>query len=123
MAQVQVHYRNGEAVTGKASAAIAAGTFVKISGAWGDRRVPPIAPAGAGDIPFGFVRQDTAVDAFVAVDRQGFVVDLASTGSIAAGDAIAVGAGGKAVKATEGAHVAGYAVSASNAGYTSVAVQ
>lgn len=129
MAQVQVHYRDGEAVTGRATDDLDAGIFVKITGAWGDRRVPQIAAAAAGDIPFGFIRRDTAEGEYVAVDRQGFVVDLASTGTIKAGDAVSVGANGKAVKATAagegttGSYVAGYAVADSAAGYTSIAVQ
>lgn len=123
MANVQVHYRPGTGVTAKAGAALVAGTFVKATGAWDDRRNVTVSTAAAGDIPEGFVRVDTAKDEYVTVDRAGWVVDLKTTGTLKAGDLVAVGANGAAVKAADGAHVVGTAWAATVDGYTAIAVK
>ena len=123
MANVQVHYRPGTGVTAKAGAALTAGTFVKATGAWDDRRNVTVSTASAGDIPEGFVRVDTAKDEYVTVDRAGWVVDLKTTGNLKAGELVAVGTNGTAVKAGDSAHVVGTAWAATVDGYTAVAVR
>ena len=107
----KVHYEPGQAVTGKAKADVKAGTFVSIAGNI-DGRNPTITTSKAGDRPFGVVAHDCKTDDHVTVYRGGFILELVATGAIAAGDAVAVGANGSAVKAAESAVVVGVATSA-----------
>lgn len=123
MTHVQVHYRPGTGVTAIAGAGLEAGTFVKATGEWDSRRNVTVEPAAAGDIPEGFVRVDTPEGELITVDRAGWVVDLKTSGTLAAGDLVAVGASGQAVAAAEGDHVVGTAWAATVDGYTAIAVK
>lgn len=119
---VFVHFKPGRDLTAKASAAITAGTFVVLSGAWDERRNPSIKPAPAGSVPFGVVPLDTEADDYVAVLRDKYVLDMVADGAVKAGDQIAVAANGKAGKAGEGAASVGVAVDDAADGYVTVAL-
>ena len=107
----KVHYEPAQAVTGKTNADVKAGTFVSIAGNINGRN-PLIATSKAGDRPFGVVAHDCKATEHVTVYRGGFILELVATGSVAAGDPVAVGANGSAVKAAEAAVVVGVAASA-----------
>lgn len=111
----KVHYEPAQAVTGKTKADVKAGTFVSIAGNI-EGRNPLIETSKAGDRPFGVVAHDCKAAEHVAVYRGGFVLELVATGSIAAGEPVAVGANGSAVKATEAAVVVGVAAATAASG-------
>lgn len=106
-----VHYSPAQNPTVKAQADLKAGTFVQIAGDI-DGRNPVVKPAAANANVFGVPATDVAKDGHVMVYRAGHIVEVESTGAIAAGDLVAAGASGKAVKAGESAPVVGTAVSA-----------
>lgn len=124
---VMVHYRPGESITAKAGEKIQAGTFVSFTGEWDDRRNPTVVAAKAGVIPAGFIRRDVDPgsfgDEYIAVDRSNFIVDLRADDALTAGDAVAVGDGGIAVKAADNAATVGFAVSTAVDGYAAIAVR
>lgn len=122
MATTTIHYTPAQNPTVKAQADIKAGTFVQIA-AGIDGRNPVVKPGTAGAVAFGVPAQDTAKDHHVMVYRAGHIVDVAATGSIAAGDPVAVGANGSAVKAADSAAVAGIAVSAAVGNVVTVALK
>lgn len=106
-----VHYSPAQNPTVKAQAEVKAGTFVEIAGDV-DGRNPVVKPATAKAQVFGVPATDTKADDYVMVYRAGHIVELEASGSIAAGDAVASAASGKAAKADEGDPVVGVAVSA-----------
>lgn len=112
MATTMVHYQPAQNVTCKAQGSIAAGTFVEIAAPI-DGRNPVVKTAAAGKPVFGVVAHDVKENDHVMVYRSGHILDVASTGSITAGDEIAAGANGKAAKATESTKVVGLALTAS----------
>lgn len=117
----QVHYTPGAQVTIKAGAELKAGTLVKVSAEWGDRRNPVVVNATAGDEVLGFIREDVAKDEFVAVYRGKYIADMVADGAIAAGDKVMIGAAGKVkTQAAEGA-VVGVAVNAAKNNLVAVA--
>ena len=122
MATTAVHYTPGAQVTIKAGADLTAGTFVKISAPWDDRRNPVVTPAAAADTPFGFVRNDTGKDDYVTVYRGKYIADFVAEGNIKGGATVAIGAAGKVKTATEGAAAVGIATADASNGYVSVAV-
>lgn len=121
MASTTVHYTPAHNVTIKASADIKAGTFVAISGEL-DGRNPVAAPAAAGARVFGVVAHDVAQGDYVMVYRVGYIVDVAAQGAINPGDIVAAAAGGKAIKAADGATPVGVAVSKAANGIVTVAL-
>lgn len=122
MGHTAVHYTPGAQVTIKAGANLVAGTFVKVSSAWTDRRNPVVIAATAADEPFGFVRNDTVKDEFTTVYRGKYVADFVADGAVKAGDKIAIGTAGKAKTAAEGSATVGVAMSDAADGYVTVAV-
>lgn len=112
MATTMVHYQPAQNVTCKAQGDITAGTFVGIAAAI-DGRNPVVKPAAAGKPVFGVVAHDVKRNNHVMVYRSGHILDVTSTGAIAAGDEVAAGANGKATKATESAKAVGIALTAS----------
>ena len=105
-----VHYSPAQNPTVKAHADVKAGSFVEIA-ADIDGRNPVVKPAVAGANVFGVPAQDTSRGGYVMVYRAGHIVEVEATGAINAGDPIAAGANGKAVKATDSAVVVAVAVS------------
>ncbi|CAB0685489.1 hypothetical protein FRC0104_02349 [Corynebacterium diphtheriae] len=113
MATTMVHYQPAQNVTCKAQGVLTAGTFVEIAETM-DGRNPVVKTATAGKPVFGVVAHDVEAKGHVMVYRSGHILDVASTGSIAAGDEIAAGANGKATKAIESAKPVGIALTASS---------
>lgn len=118
----QVHYTPGAQVTIKAGADLTAGTLVKVSAEWGDRRNPVVVPATAGSEVLGFVREDAAKDEFVAVHRGKYIADMVADGAIAAGDPVMIGAAGKVKKQADAAPIVGVAVAAAKNNLVAVAM-
>lgn len=106
-----VHYTPAQNPTVKAQAAIKAGTFVQVAGNI-DGRNPVVKPAAAKAQVFGVPAVDTEQGEYVMVYRAGHIVEVEANGAIAAGDAVAAAASGKAAKAGETDPVVGIAVSA-----------
>ena len=116
-----VHYTPAQNVTCKVAAAVEAGQLVEIS-AGVDGRNPVVKPAAAGKPAFGVAAHEQKKDGYVMVYRAGHILDIQATGSIAAGDLVACGASGKAVKAADSAAVIGQAVTAAAANFVTVAL-
>lgn len=121
MAKTIVHYTPAQNPTVKASGALVAGTFVAIAGNV-DGRNPVAKTAAAGAVAFGVPAHDVADGGYVMVYRSGHIVEVAASGSVAAGDVVAVAASGKAIKGDGTAPAAGVAVSASANGTVQVAL-
>ena len=121
MTTTTVHYTPAQNPTVKAQADIKAGTFVQIA-ANIDGRNPVVKPGTAGSVAFGVPAKDTAKDGYVMAYRAGHIVDVTASGAIAAGDLVAVGTNGSAVKAADSAAVAGQAVSAAANNVVTVAL-
>lgn len=93
MAALTIYYRDGERVTGVATAAITGGQVLSVSAARADGANISVAPAGAGDVVFGVAGLDAASGETVPVIREG-VVGLTASSAVAAGEAVEVAAGG-----------------------------
>lgn len=112
---------DSKAVTGRVlTGAVTGCRFVKIvtdtDNLWDADRTRPIATASAGDVPLGVAGWDRdSADEYnpntVTVFRHG-VISVTAGEALAAGDLVAVGADGKAVKAAAGAPSFGYAYAA-----------
>lgn len=110
-----------ESFTGRVlTGAVTGRTFVKLvadtGNQWDADATLPIATAAAGDLPAGVACWDrNSADAnnpnTVTVIREGYISVTAGE-ALAAGDAIAVGANGKAVKVAEGGKSYGTAMRA-----------
>ena len=98
MAELTVYYRDGDRVSGVASAAVTGGRLVKVSAARADGGNISVAPAGAGEVVFGVAAEDAAEDALVAVIRKG-VVGLLASAAVTAGQLVKVTSGGKVAPA------------------------
>lgn len=94
--QAHVLYVPGCDITCDAKAAVKGGTFVAPSG---DIAVthPVVSTATADTTPLGVAAYDAEKDTQVLVIRGNAVVEVTAGGVFAAGDAISVGANGKAV--------------------------
>jgi hypothetical protein len=90
------YFSSSDAITCEATAAITGKTFVKLV-AGGKSQRPKIVTAGAGERPYGVAAWDAATGESVTVIRVG-IISVTAGEAIASGDAIAVGALGKAVK-------------------------
>lgn len=122
-------FEPGERITANATAVVAAGRFVKISG---DMESPPImtvatpitggnnvqcAQCVAGDRAFGVAGYDAAAigDKFPVINGPGIVVPMTAGGTITANDQVMSDAAGKPVTwtsaASEANHANGLAVS------------
>lgn len=121
MALTHVSYTPAQNVTVKAQGALSASTFVTISGDISGRN-PLVKTAAAGNKAFGVPAHDVVDGGHVMVYRCGHIVTVKATGSLTAGDVVAVGANGKAVKLTESAIPAGVAVSTATDGFVQVAL-
>lgn len=115
MAKNQAHvlYVPGCDITCDAKAAVKGGTFVAPSG---DIAVthPVVSTATADTTPLGVAAYDAEKDTQVLVIRGNAVVEVTAGGVFAAGDAISVGANGKAVKTGSGP-IVGVALNAGKA--------
>lgn len=112
-----VHYSPAQQVTCEVTSDIEAGKLVEIAATLKGRN-PVVKPATAGAKAFGVVAHSATSGGVVTVYRSGHIVDLVATGSIAAGDEVACGAGGKVVKATESNPRVGLALSTGGATVT-----
>ncbi|GAB3946763.1 capsid cement protein [Corynebacterium tapiri] len=121
MAVTHVSYTPAQNVTVKAQGALSASTFVTISADVSGRN-PVVKTAAAGNMAFGVPAHDVADGGHVMVYRSGHIVTVAATGSLTAGDIVAAGSNGKAVKLTEGTAPAGVAVSTAADGFVQVAL-
>lgn len=102
-------YNDGSDITAQANAAVAGKTFAAIAGDMTAEGLLSVKPAATGGNTVGVVKYDADTGEKVGVARgSSRVITVTAGGSITAGDEVAVGAGGKAVKATEGAAVVGY---------------
>lgn len=105
-------YHSGSAaITCQAQTAITGKTFVKVAPETplhGNNERVRVIPAAAGERAFGVAGWDTTVGEGVTVFRERTISVTAGEG-ISAGDLIAVGADGKAVKAAGAAIVMGIA--------------
>lgn len=102
------------AITAKAKTAVTGKTFVSVV-AGGNAQAPHAETAVAGAYPFGVAGWDAAANDHFTAQRAG-VWGVIAEAPIAAGAAVAVGTGGKAVTAAAGAVVVGYAVGSAAAG-------
>lgn len=107
--QVSV-YDPGKDITAEATAAVTLRRFVKISGNRTNGGNVAVAPAAAGERPFGVAGHDAAVGELVRVVRgNSRVVKVTASGAIAANDEVQVGANGTAATKSTGVAV-GYAI-------------
>ena len=113
MNSTRVHFAPGADIPCKADGALKAGTFVKVSKTLSGRN-PVVVTATAGSVPLGVVAHDAAEGEVVTVHTGG-VVEVKGSG-INAGDAVAAGASGAAVKQSDSAVVVGVAVSTHSGG-------
>ncbi|QRY61478.1 DUF2190 family protein [Gordonia sp. PDNC005] len=98
-------YRPGADVSATPTAAVKGKTFVNVSGAMAGQLVK-VAPAAAGALAFGVAAFDAPKDGTVAVIRGAKTILPVTAGStLAAGDEVEVGAGGKAAKLASGTAV------------------
>ena len=102
MAVSAIHYTPGAQITVKAGAKLEAGSLVKISGAWDDRRNLKAGYPGATDTVFGFIRRDVEADDYTTVYRGKYIADMRTTGTIKAGDVLTVGTNGAVKTQSEG---------------------
>lgn len=98
MAELTIYYRDGDRVSGVASAAVTGGRLVKVSAARADGENISVAPAGAGEVAFGVAGEDAAQAAKVPVIRKG-VVGLYAASAVTAGQLVKVAADGKVAPA------------------------
>ena len=102
-------YNDGSDITCRADTAVTGKTFAAVAGPRVDNLVT-IGTAPAGARAAGVVKYDAAADDLVGLARgSGRVITVTAGGAITAGDDVQVGAGGRAIKATDGV-VVGYAV-------------
>ena len=94
MADLTIFYRDGDRVTGRATAAITGARLVKVSGARADGENIDVATAGAGDVVFGVSGQDAVQGDSLPVIRKG-VVGLKASENVAAGEQVTVAANGE----------------------------
>lgn len=132
MADALPRYRPGNAVSGFATDAIVAGTFVKVTGEPTADGAYQLVTCSAGDavgVVFGVAEQDagaTSIDAhsvnrLVNVSRRGSIARVLAGGTIAAGAAVKVGANGKVVAQGGSGNIVGYCVKgASNGTYAEI---
>lgn len=101
-------YAPGANITGEATAAVTARTFVQISGNRTADGNLAVAPAAVGARALGVAAWSAAIGQLVRVARGG-VVRVTAAGAITAGAAVQVGAGGAASTATSGV-IVGFAI-------------
>lgn len=106
-------YSPGRDITGVATAAVTARTFVKVSGDRSGGNIA-VAPATAAGRIFGVAATDAAQGGLVAVARDG-VVKVTTAAAITAFAEVEVGSGGKAKALDEGTAV-GYAITGAASG-------
>lgn len=98
-------YRPGADVSATPTAAVKGKTFVNVSGAMAGQLVK-VAPAAAAALVFGVAAFDAPIGGTVAVIRGAkTILPVTAGGTLAAGDEVEVGAGGKAVKLASGTAV------------------
>ncbi|ALY09661.1 hypothetical protein MARTHA_8 [Arthrobacter phage Martha] len=90
------YFSSADAITCEAVGAVSGKTFVKLVAGGRDQR-PKVSTCGAGERPYGVAAWDAADKEGFTVIRVG-VISVTAGAAIAAGDAIAVGANGRAVK-------------------------
>ncbi|QIN94336.1 minor capsid protein [Arthrobacter phage Abba] len=93
-------FAGNDAITADAVGAVTGKTFVKLV-AGGTAQRPKVSTCGAGERPYGVAFWTVADKESVTVVRAG-VLAVTAGEALASADAIAVGAGGKAVKAGAG---------------------
>lgn len=101
MAALTIYYRDGERLTGIATAAITGGQVLKVSAARADGENIHVAPAGAGNVAFGVAGTDAASGATVPVIREG-IVGLKAGAAITAGQRVEVAASGAVIPVDTG---------------------
>lgn len=110
-------FNDGSDITAEANAAVTGKTFAAIAGDMTAEGLLSVKPAATGNNTVGVVKYDADTGEKVGVARgSSRVITVTAGGAITAGDEIAVGAGGKAVKATEGAVAVGYSFNTVDAG-------
>ncbi|AGP31523.1 capsid cement protein [Corynebacterium terpenotabidum] len=110
-------YNDGSDITAQATAAVVGKTFATIAGDLTAEGLPTVKTAATGGNTVGVVKYDADAGEKVGVARgSSRVITVTAGGAITAGDEVAVGAGGKAVKAAEGAVVVGYSFNTVAAG-------
>jgi len=109
-------YDPGADISAEATAAVAARTFLAISGNRTSGGNIAVAPATAAGRICGVAANDAAIGGLVTLVRgNSRVVKVAAAGTIVAGAEVEVGAGGKAVTKSSGIAV-GYAITGAPAG-------
>lgn len=107
---LQDRFNPGTDLTAATTAQVDGKTFLKYSGAMKSGLIQ-VATADAGGAVAGVAKYDAETNDLVGVARgNSRILTVTAGGALAAGDAVAVGTSGKAVKATSGALVVGYAV-------------
>ncbi|MGP9611112.1 DUF2190 domain-containing protein [Corynebacterium sp. AOP36-E1-14] len=110
-------YNDGSDITAEANAAVVGKTFAAVAGDMTAEGLLSVKPAATGNNTVGVVKYDADTGEKVGLARgSSRVITVTAGGAITAGDEVAVGAGGKAVKATEGAVAVGYSVNTVKAG-------
>lgn len=110
-------YNDGSDITAHANAAVFGKTFAAIAGDMTAEGLLSVKPAATGGNTVGVVKYDADTGEKVGVARGASrVITVTAGGTITAGDEVAVGAGGKAVKATEGAVAVGYSFNSVSSG-------
>ncbi|MGP5589946.1 DUF2190 domain-containing protein [Corynebacterium variabile] len=110
-------YNDGSDITAQATATVVGKTFAAIAGDMTAEGLLTVKPAATGGNTVGVVKYDADTGQKVGVARgSSRVITVTAGGTITAGDEVAVGAGGKAVKATEDAVVVGYSFNSVSTG-------
>lgn len=110
-------YRPGNDITCKATAAVAGGTFVELSGAL-TGALPQVKTAAAGVRAFGVAARDSVssdANRVPVIRGSKIVIPVIAGANLAFGDEVEVGANGRAVKKASGVAV-GRALAAGTSG-------
>lgn len=107
-------YEPGRDITGEATGAITAKTFLKISGNRTSGGNIAVVTATAAGRVCGVAKHDAASGALVSIARGG-VVKVTASANIAAGAEVEVASGGQAVTKSSGVAV-GYAITGATSG-------
>lgn len=117
----KIHYTPGANVPVLADENIEGARLVKIAKASAGRN-PVVAKTAKGDTAFGVTAHDVKAGEVVTAYRVGHILEVACTGAVKAGEAVAADADGKAVKTAEGATPVAVAVSDAADGFVAVAL-
>lgn len=110
-------YNDGSDITAQATATVVGKTFATVAGDLTAEGLLTVKPAVTGGNTVGVVKYDADTGQKVGVARgSSRVITVTAGDAITAGDEVAVGADGKAVKATEDAVVVGYSFNTVDAG-------